>query len=206
MKNIPNYILGQWQPHKGNDYARKIGNKNLRKMTFQERGRMLKALALFLMERKEKYYPISALTGATRADSWIDIEGGIGTLFAYASLRKKFPDQPFYVEGETAALSKLGTFIGHHIMVPRAGVALHINAFNFPIWGMLEKISCNLLAGMPAIVKPAEQTSYLSQAMSIVQYWDWMQSREQKNLIFLLRRQGRKLLLNPVKNVQPSEG
>lgn len=192
MKNTPNYILGQWQPHTGNgilqhnaitgeiistvgsdglpfdemfDYARKIGNKNLRKMTFQERGRMLKALALFLMERKEKYYPISALTGATRADSWIDIEGGIGTLFAYASLRKKFPDQPFYVEGETAALSKLGTFIGHHIMVPRAGVALHINAFNFPIWGMLEKISCNLLAGMPAIVKPAEQTSYLSQAM-----------------------------------------
>lgn len=147
------------------DYGRKIGNKNLRKMTFQERGRMLKALALFLMDRKEKYYEVSYKTGATRVDSWIDIEGGIGNLFANASLRRKFPDLPYYTEGETVGLSKGGTFIGHHILVPKEGVAVHINAFNFPIWGMLEKCAVNWLAGMPAIVKPATLTSYLTEVM-----------------------------------------
>lgn len=147
------------------DYARKVGNPKLRKMTFPERGRMIKALALFLHENRKKYYPMSYMTGATKGDSWVDIEGGIGTLFAYASLRKKFSDQPFHVDGETVGLSKEGTFIGHHIMVPRRGVAVHINAFNFPIWGMLEKLSANWLAGMPGIIKAAEPTSFLTQAM-----------------------------------------
>lgn len=147
------------------NYGRKKGNPALRKMTFQERGRMIKALALHLYDIKEKYYPISYRTGATRTDSWIDIEGGIGNLFANASLRKKFPDKPFYVDGDTVPLSKGGSFNGLHIMVPKTGVAIHINAFNFPIWGMLEKIAVNLLAGVPAVVKPATITSFLTEVM-----------------------------------------
>ena len=146
-------------------YARMVGGPKLRKMTFQERGLMLKALALYLMERKEYFYQVSAYTGATRNDSWVDIEGGIGNLFSYASLRRQFPNERFYVDGEAAKLSKNGTFIGHHIMVPREGVAIHINAFNFPVWGMLEKVAVNLLAGVPAIVKPATLTSYLTEAV-----------------------------------------
>ena len=146
-------------------YARKVGGPALRKLTFQQRGRMLKALAMYLMERKEYFYTISAYTGATRVDSWVDIEGGIGNLFANASLRRQFPDERFYVDGDTAKLSKNNTFIGQHIMVPREGVAIHINAFNFPVWGMLEKIAVNLLAGVPAIVKPATLTSYLTEAV-----------------------------------------
>ncbi|MGB1573367.1 MAG: aldehyde dehydrogenase family protein, partial [Flavobacteriales bacterium] len=146
-------------------YGRTVGNDNLRRMTFQERGRMLKALALHLMENKEKFYVWSAHTGATRSDSWIDVEGGIGTLFAYASLRKQLPDLPYLVDGDPAMLSREGTFIGHHIGVPKRGVAVHINAYNFPVWGMLEKISANLLAGVPAIVKPASLTSYVAHAM-----------------------------------------
>jgi oxepin-CoA hydrolase/3-oxo-5,6-dehydrosuberyl-CoA semialdehyde dehydrogenase len=147
------------------DYGRRIGNKNLRKMTFQERGRMLKALALYLMDRKEKYYEVSYKTGATRIDSWIDIEGGIGNLFANASLRRKFPDLPYFTEGDPVGLSKGGTFIGHHILVPKEGVAVHINAFNFPVWGMLEKCAVNWLAGMPAIVKPATLTSFVTESV-----------------------------------------
>lgn len=147
------------------NYARQVGGPLLRKLTFQERGRMLKALALYLMERKEYFYTISALTGATRSDSWVDIEGGIGNLFANASLRRQFPDERYYVDGDAVKLGKNNTFIGHHIMVPREGVAIHINAFNFPVWGMLEKIAVNLLAGVPAIVKPATLTSYLTEAM-----------------------------------------
>jgi len=146
-------------------YARKVGGPALRRLTFHERGRMLKALAFHLMEKKEYFYEISAYTGATRADSWVDIEGGIGNLFANASLRRQFPDERFYVDGEAAKLSKNGTFIGHHIMVPKEGVAIHINAFNFPVWGMLEKIAVNLLAGVPAIVKPATLTSFLTEAV-----------------------------------------
>lgn len=146
------------------DYGRKSG-RALRKLTFQERGRMLKALALFLLEKKEYYYQVSAWTGATKIDSWIDIEGGIGNLFANASLRRQFPDLPYYVDGVAAPLSKNGTFIGHHIMVPREGIAVHINAFNFPIWGMLEKIAVNLMAGVPAVVKPSEYTCYLTEVM-----------------------------------------
>lgn len=147
------------------NYGRTNGGKVLRKMTFQERGNMLKALALYLLARKEKYYEVSAWTGATRVDSWIDIEGGIGNLFANASLRKQFPDLPYYVDGDFAPLSKNGTFIGHHIMVPKEGVVVHINAFNFPIWGMLEKIAVNLLAGVPALVKPSSVTGFLTQVM-----------------------------------------
>ncbi len=144
-------------------YARKVGGPALRKLTFHERGRLLKALAMHLLEKKAYFYQISTYTGATRSDSWVDIEGGIGNLFAYASLRRQFPDERFYVDGDAAKLSKNNTFIGHHIMVPREGVAIHINAFNFPVWGMLEKIAVNLLAGVPAIVKPATVTSYLTE-------------------------------------------
>ena len=190
MQKLQNFALGQWVSGSGNgtelfdavngelitvadstgldfgamlNYGRETGGPALRKMTFQERGRMLKALALYLTERKAAYYEVSVKTGATKIDSWIDIDGGIGNLFAYASLRKQFPDSSFYVDGELAKLSKEGTFIGHHIMVPKEGVALHINAFNFPVWGMLEKIAVNLLAGVPAVVKPATLTSYLTE-------------------------------------------
>jgi oxepin-CoA hydrolase/3-oxo-5,6-dehydrosuberyl-CoA semialdehyde dehydrogenase len=189
---LDNYVLGQWISGTGAgkelfnavngttvafassegivfeevlQYARSVGGPALRKMTFHERGRMLKALAFYLSERKEAYYKVSYQTGATKVDSWIDIDGGIGNLFAYSSLRRQFPDERFYVDGEMAKLSKNGTFIGHHIMVPREGVAIHINAFNFPVWGMLEKIAVNLLAGMPAIVKPASITSFLTEAV-----------------------------------------
>ena len=146
-------------------YGREVGGPTLRKMTFQERGLMIKALALHLHKIKAKFYKLSAATGATKIDSWIDIEGGIGNLFANASLRRQFPDLPYYIDGEAANLSKEGSFIGHHIMVPKQGVAVHINAFNFPIWGMLEKIAVNLMAGVPAIVKPATLTCYLTELM-----------------------------------------
>ena len=147
------------------EFARKKGGTALRKLTFQERGLMLKSLALHLHSVKDKFYDLSYATGATKIDSWIDIEGGIGNLFANSSLRRQFPDLPFHIDGEAVLLSKEGTFIGHHIMVPKEGVAIHINAFNFPIWGMLEKIAVNLMAGMPAIVKPATLTCYLTELM-----------------------------------------
>ena len=192
MRNYDNYALGKWikgdgegtplfnaitgdqlgtASSKGLDfsqmmnYARKIGGPALIKMTFQERGLMLKALALHLHSIKNKFYALSAQTGATKIDSWIDIEGGIGNIFTNASLRKQFPDLPYHIDGDMAPLSKNGTFIGHHIMTPREGVAIHINAFNFPIWGMLEKIAVNLMAGVPAIVKPATLTCFLTEMM-----------------------------------------
>jgi oxepin-CoA hydrolase / 3-oxo-5,6-dehydrosuberyl-CoA semialdehyde dehydrogenase len=146
-------------------YAREVGGPSLRKMTFQERGRMLKALALFLHKRKEAFYKVSWATGATRGDSWIDIEGGIGNLFAYASLRRRLPDTPFALDGAPIPLSKEGTFSAHHLLVPKEGVAVHINAFNFPVWGMLAKVAVNWLAGVPAIVKPATVTSFLTEAV-----------------------------------------
>ncbi len=147
------------------DYARRVGNPNLRKLTFHERGRMLRALAMHLQNHLSTFYNISYKTGATKADSWVDIEGGIGNLFSYASLRRKFNDAPFAVDGEGINLSKNNTFMGHHILVPKEGVAIHINAFNFPVWGMLEKCAVNWLAGVPAIVKPATITSYLTEAV-----------------------------------------
>lgn len=192
MMQVKNYVLGQWVAGEGVEtnvynaitgdhigsasskgldldavlkYGRSTGGSKLRKMTFQERGRMLKALAMHLLTMKEKYYQISAWTGATRIDSWIDIEGGIGNLFANASLRRQFPDLPYYVDGQAAPLSKNGSFIGHHIMVPKEGVAVHINAFNFPVWGMLEKIAVNLMAGVPAVVKPSSATGFLTEAV-----------------------------------------
>jgi oxepin-CoA hydrolase/3-oxo-5,6-dehydrosuberyl-CoA semialdehyde dehydrogenase len=147
------------------EYGRTVGNPALRKMTFHQRGNMLKALALHLRNHLDKFYQVSYQTGATKADSWVDIEGGIGNLFANASLRRKFPDETFCIDGESHNLGKNNTFMGTHILVPKEGVAIHINAFNFPVWGMLEKIAVNLLAGMPAIVKPATVTSYLTEAV-----------------------------------------
>ncbi|HEY5969014.1 MAG TPA: aldehyde dehydrogenase family protein, partial [Chitinophagaceae bacterium] len=192
MNKLENYIAGKWVTGDGDgqqlfnavtgevvanatskgldfrsmtEHARKIGNSNLRKKTFHERGRMLKELALHLRKHLDKFYSISYKTGATKADSWVDIEGGIGNLFANASLRRKFPDEIFCIDGESHNLSKNNTFMGTHILVPKEGVAIHINAFNFPVWGMLEKVAVNLLAGMPAIVKPATITSYLTEAV-----------------------------------------
>lgn len=147
------------------EYARTVGNPALRKMTFHARGNMLKALAIHLRNHLDLFYKISYQTGATKADSWVDIEGGIGNLFANASLRRKFPDEVFCIDGESHNFSKNNTFMGTHILVPKEGVAIHINAFNFPVWGMLEKIAVNLLAGMPCIVKPATVTSYLTEAV-----------------------------------------
>lgn len=147
------------------NYARTVGNPALRKLTFHQRGNMLKALALHLRGHLDKFYAVSYQTGATKADSWVDIEGGIGNLFANASLRRKFPNETFCIDGESHNLGKNNTFMGTHILTPKEGVAIHINAFNFPVWGMLEKIAVNLLAGMPAIVKPATVTSYLTEAV-----------------------------------------
>lgn len=148
------------------EYGRNVGGAKLRKMTFHERGRMLKALALHLTSIKDKFYKLSYATGATKMDSWIDIEGGIGNLFVYASKgRRELPNEPFLLDGNQEPLSKNGTFIGHHICVPMEGVAIHINAYNFPCWGMLEKIAVNLLAGVPAVVKPATVTAYLTELM-----------------------------------------
>ncbi|MEK6616259.1 MAG: aldehyde dehydrogenase family protein, partial [Bacteroidota bacterium] len=192
LKKLENYALGKFIPGEGDEqilynaitgdeiartsskgldfskmceYARTVGGPKLRKLTFHERGLMLKALAMHLMEKKELFYEISWATGATKVDSWVDIEGGIGNLFAYSSLRRQFPNEPFCVEGDVAKLSKGNTFIGHHICVPKEGVAIHINAFNFPVWGMLEKVAVNWFAGVPAIVKPATVTSFLTEAV-----------------------------------------
>lgn len=192
MNKLENYVTGKWITGDGDgqslynavtgeaitsattkgldfnsivEYGRKVGNPALRKMTFHARGNMLKALALHLRHHLDKFYSISYQTGATKADSWIDIEGGIGNLFANASLRRKFPDETFCIDGESHNLGKANTFMGTHILVPKEGVAIHINAFNFPVWGMLEKIAVNLLAGVPAIVKPGTVTSYLTEAV-----------------------------------------
>jgi oxepin-CoA hydrolase/3-oxo-5,6-dehydrosuberyl-CoA semialdehyde dehydrogenase len=192
MQKIGNYVTGRWIEGSGDlqilsdavtgtplyqagtegldfeevlHHSRSFGNPALRKMSFHERGRMLKALALHLKEKVEKFYRISFQTGATRTDSWIDLEGGIGNLFSYASLRRKFTDQPFCVDGEPIDLGREHHFMAQHILVPKEGVAVHINAYNFPVWGMLEKIAVNLLAGVPAIVKPATCTCFLTEAV-----------------------------------------
>jgi oxepin-CoA hydrolase / 3-oxo-5,6-dehydrosuberyl-CoA semialdehyde dehydrogenase len=190
MNKLGNYITGNWITGDGDgqalynavtgdvigaastkgldmksvvDYARLVGNPALRKMTFHQRGNMLKALALHLQKHLPKFYDLSYKTGATKADSWVDIEGGIGNLFSNASLRRKFPDDVICIDGESHNLSENKTFMGTHILSPKEGVAIHINAFNFPVWGMLEKIAVNLLAGMPAIVKPATVTSFMTE-------------------------------------------
>jgi oxepin-CoA hydrolase / 3-oxo-5,6-dehydrosuberyl-CoA semialdehyde dehydrogenase len=146
-------------------HARDVGGPALRKMTFHERARMLKALGQAIMARKEELYELNYLTGATRKDGWIDIEGGAGTLFSFSSKgRRELPDAHVLMDGGLEPLSKAGSFVGQHIYTPLQGTALHINAFNFPVWGMLEKLAPTLLAGMPAVVKPASATAYLAEA------------------------------------------
>jgi oxepin-CoA hydrolase/3-oxo-5,6-dehydrosuberyl-CoA semialdehyde dehydrogenase len=192
MKKIQHYVQGSWTTGKDDgipvfdavtgeliansaveglnvaevlQYGREKGD-TLRKMTFQERGLMLKKLAMYLTKKKDAFYELSYRTGATKVDSWIDIEGGFGNLFANASLRKLFPNQPYHVEGDPIDLSRGGRFMAHHIMVPKRGVAVHINAFNFPVWGMLEKCAVNWMAGVPAVVLPAPSSSYLAEAVA----------------------------------------
>ncbi|MGI9236729.1 MAG: phenylacetic acid degradation bifunctional protein PaaZ [Woeseiaceae bacterium] len=147
-------------------HARTVGGSNLRRYTFHERSLMLKALAQYLMEHKAEFYELSTQTGATRADSWVDIDGGISTLFVFSSKgRREMPDDHVYLDGPPEVLSRSGTFVGQHICTPKLGAAVHINAFNFPCWGMLEKLAPTILAGVPAIVKPASSTAYLTELM-----------------------------------------
>jgi oxepin-CoA hydrolase/3-oxo-5,6-dehydrosuberyl-CoA semialdehyde dehydrogenase len=147
-------------------YGRGKGGSALRQMPIHDRANMLKALAKHLLDKKEVFYALSAKTGATRADSWVDIEGGIGTVFAYSGIaRRELPNETFAVEGKVEQLSTGGSFVGRHILTPKHGVSLHINAFNFPCWGMLEKIAPSLIAGVPVIVKPATVSSYLTETM-----------------------------------------
>ena len=190
MQKLKNYIAGQWIEGNGEgiplynavngelvaisdtaglnfeealDYGRTLGYKNLSSMTFYDRGQMLKKVALYLLERKKKYYELSYKTGATHADSWVDIEGGFGTFFTYSGLAKRMlPNTPFWVDGDTQKISANGTFLGAHILTPSEGVSVQINAYNFPVWGMLEKLSTSLLAGVPAVVKPSPFGSYLT--------------------------------------------
>ncbi len=147
-------------------FGREVGGSVLRAMTFHERAAALKAMAKHLMAKKEDFYAISHKTGATRADGWVDIEGGIGTVFSYASLvTRELPNDVIMVEGDMERLSAKGSFVGRHILSPKPGVAVHINAYNFPCWGMLEKIAPSLAAGMPVIIKPATPSAYLTEAM-----------------------------------------
>ncbi|MFL5239352.1 MAG: aldehyde dehydrogenase family protein, partial [Rhizomicrobium sp.] len=146
------------------NHARTVGGPALRALTFHQRAAMLKALAQAIMARKEELYELSYETGATRADGWIDIEGGAGTLFAYASKgRRELPNDTILIDGPVEGLSKRGTFVGQHVLTPLQGCAVHINAFNFPVWGMLEKLAPTLLAGLPAIVKPATASAYVAE-------------------------------------------
>lgn len=190
---LKNYIAGQWLEGNGEGipllnavngelvaisdteginyeealhYGRTVGYKNLSAMTFYDRGEMLKKVALYLLERKKKYYELSYKTGATHIDSWVDIEGGLGTFFTYSGLAKRMlPNTPFWVDGEVQKISANGTHLGTHILTPSEGVSVQINAYNFPVWGMLEKLSTSLLAGVPAVVKPAVPSSYLTNAV-----------------------------------------
>ena len=190
---LKNYVAGKWQAGSGAqtklrdaatgeviaetssggldfcgilEHARGVGGPNLRRLTFHERAAKLKALAKYLTERKEELYALSFATGATRSDSWIDIDGGIGTAFVFASKGvRELPNSRVYVDGAAEVLSKFGGFIGQHVFLPLEGAAIHINAFNFPCWGMLEKFAPALLAGVPAIVKPATTTSYLTELL-----------------------------------------
>ncbi len=188
---LQSFVSGKWQAGTGNfvtlrdattnevvasasaegiDYramlwnARHVGGPNLRELTFHERAALLKSVAKMLTEHKEEFYSLSYSTGATKSDSWVDIDGGISTLFVYASKgARELPDSRVYVDGAVEMLSKSGSFVGQHICVPLEGAAVHINAFNFPVWGMLEKLAPTLLAGVPAIVKPATATAYLTE-------------------------------------------
>ena len=148
------------------EYGRRVGGVALRAMTFHERAIALKETAKLLMTKKEDFYTLSFKTGTTRADAWPDIEGGIGTVFSYASLvTREFPNDTVLLEGEMEGLSRNGTFVGRHILTSKPGVAVHINAYNFPVWGMLEKVAPSLAAGVPVIIKPATPTAYLTKAV-----------------------------------------
>ncbi len=172
-RNIASAITGEVIASAGNDaldvqgmldYARAVGGANLRKLTFHDRARMLKALAGHLNQHKQALYDLSFNTGATQSDHMIDIDGGIGTMFVFASKgRREMPDGHVYLDGDVEQLSRNGTFLGQHICTPLRGVAVHINAFNFPVWGMLEKLAPTLLAGVPAIVKPATNSCYVTE-------------------------------------------
>lgn len=172
-RTIAEAVTGQTFAEAGNtdldvagmrDYARNKGGTALRAMSFHDRARMLKALAAYLSQRKEEMYRLSYRTGATLADSKIDIDGGIGTLFVFASKgRREMPDAKVLTDGDTEQLSREGSFLGQHVYTPLRGVAVHINAYNFPVWGMLEKLAPTLLAGVPAIVKPATVSCYLTE-------------------------------------------
>src|SRR6202046_5704381 len=189
--NLQSYVCGRWQSGDGEgiamrdattgelialatssgidfaavlEFSRGVGGPALRELTFHQRATMLRALAKKLSELKEAFYALSYRTGATKNDALIDIDGGIGTVFAFASKgSKELPNSHVYVDGDVEGLSKGGSFVGQHLYVSREGAAIHINAFNFSVWGMLEKLAPTLLAGMPAIVKPATATAYLTE-------------------------------------------
>uniref|UniRef100_UPI000BB89ADF phenylacetic acid degradation bifunctional protein PaaZ n=2 Tax=Enterobacter TaxID=547 RepID=UPI000BB89ADF len=193
MQQLASFLSGTWQSGRGRErtithaiseetlyevtsegldmaaarrYAIEHGGEALRAMSFIERAAMLKAVAKHLLSQKDRFYALSAQTGATKADSWVDIEGGIGTLFTYASLgSRELPDDTLWPEDELIPLSKEGGFAARHVLTSKSGVAVHINAFNFPCWGMLEKLAPTWLAGMPAIIKPATATAQVTQAM-----------------------------------------
>ncbi len=186
-RRLESYLAGRWQAGRGDGqivadaatgdpvaridasgldmgealrFGREVGGPALRRMTTHQRAMMMKRIGLALMERKEELYAISTATGATRSDGWVDIEGGIGTMLSYASKgRRELPNAHVIPDGNPEILSKDGSFIGQHILMPLEGVAIHINAFNFPVWGMLEKLAPTWLAGMPAIVKPARSVA-----------------------------------------------
>ena len=174
LAEIPSAVTGEIVARGGSggldfaamaSFAREVGGKTLRKLTFHQRAAIVKALATAIMEKKEALYALNLHTGATRKDGWIDIEGGAGTLFSMASKAKReLPDDVLFVDGAIEQVSKEGTFLAQHVYTSLKGVALHINAFNFPVWGMLEKLSVSLIAGVPAIVKPATATCYLAEA------------------------------------------
>ena len=193
MRKLKNYVCGQWVEGWGKEiplynavnseliavsdtqgidvpqvleYGRNTGYKNLASMTFYNRGEMLKKVALYLLERKKKYYELSYKTGATHADSWVDIEGGFGTFFTYSGLAKRMlPNTSFWVDGDVQKISANGTHLGTHILTPSEGVSVQINAYNFPVWGMMEKLATSLLAGVPCVVKPATLGCYLTHAV-----------------------------------------
>ncbi|MDG1009899.1 MAG: aldehyde dehydrogenase family protein, partial [Amylibacter sp.] len=171
-RSIENAVTGEVMAQAGSaldvtamlDYAHNLGGPALRAMNFHDRARMLKALAAHLAQHKQALYDLSFATGATQSDHLIDIDGGIGTMFVFASKgRREMPDGHIYVDGEVEQLSRNGTFLGQHVCTSLQGVAVHINAFNFPVWGMLEKLAPTLMAGVPAIVKPATATCYVTE-------------------------------------------
>jgi len=146
------------------DYARSVGGPALRELTFHERASQLKALGKLLMAAKGEFYALSTATGATARDSAVDVDGGFGTLLSYASKgTRELPNNTVYLDGDPEPIGRRGTFLGQHIYTSRRGVAVQINAFNFPVWGMLEKLAPAFLAGLPSVVKPASQTAYLTE-------------------------------------------